>query len=97
MLVSGTLSRSHWSHSEPEFTENSLIHFVDFVLSNLPISETRLKQFQLETRNGPIVQTLITYTTDEWPEKYPIPTDLLPYYIRHSDITLCEGILLKNE
>ena len=44
MLVSDTLSRSHLSDSEPKFTENSLIHHVHFVQSNIPISETRLKQ-----------------------------------------------------
>ena len=97
MLVSDTFSRSHLSHSEPKFTEDSLIHHVHFVLLNLPISETRLKQFQLETKNNPILQTLITYTTYEWLEKHLIPTALLPYYTHHSDITFCEGILLKNE
>ena len=97
MLVSDTFSRSHLSRSEPEFTEDSLIHHVHFVLLNLLISETRLKQFQLETKNDLILQVLITYTTNEWPEKHLIPTDLLPYYTHHSDITFCEGILLKNE
>ena len=85
------------SRFEPEFTEDSLIHHVHFALSNLPISETRLKQLQLETKNDPILQTLITYTTHEWPEKHLIPTDLLLYYTHRSDITFCEGIILKNE
>ena len=97
MLVSDTLSRSHLTHSRPEFTEDSLIHYVHSVLSNLLISQTCLKQFQLETKNNPILQTLATYATHEWPEKHLIPTDLLPYYTHHSDITFCEGILLKNE
>ena len=39
----------HLSHSEPDFTENSLIRHVNFVLSKLSISETPLEQFQLET------------------------------------------------
>ena len=84
MLVSDTLSRSHLSDSEPEFTENSLIHHVHFVQSNIPISETRLKQFQLETKNNPNLKALITYTTHEWPEKHLIATDWYPpqwYYI----------------
>ena len=97
MLVSDTLSRSHLSRFEPEFTEDNLIHHVHFVLLNLPVSETRLKQFQLETKNDPILQTLITYTTHEWPEKHLIPTYLLLHYTYHSYITFCEGILLKNE
>ena len=43
------------------------------------------------------MQTLVTYTTHAWPEKHLIPTDLLPYYTHHSDITFHEGILLKTE
>ena len=45
MLISDTFSRSHLSRSEPKFSEDSLIHHVHFVLLNLPISETLLKQF----------------------------------------------------
>ena len=78
-------------------TEDSLIHHVHFLLLNLPISEIRLKQFQLETKDDPILQTLITYTIHEWPEKHLMPTDFLPYYTHCSDTTFCEGILLKNE
>ena len=61
MLVSDNLSRSHFNHSKTKFIENTLIHQVNFVLSNLPISQTHLKQFQLETKNNSILQTLITY------------------------------------
>ena len=43
------------------------------------------------------MQTLITCTTHAWPEKHLIPTDLFLYYTRRSDITFCEGILMKNE
>ena len=67
MQVSDTLGRFYLSRFEPEVTEDSLIHHVHFVLSNLPISETRLKQFQLETKNDPILRTLITYTA--WCQK----------------------------
>ena len=35
------------------------------VLPNLPISETCLKHFQLETKNETILQTLVTYTIHE--------------------------------
>ena len=90
MLVSDTCSRSHLIHSQSKFAENSLI-------LNLPISETRLKQLQIEPKNGHILQPLVTYTTQEWLEKYLIPTNLHPYYIHRKVITFREGILLKNE
>ena len=91
MLVSDALSRSYLSSSEPKFTEISLIHHVHFVLLNLPISETSLKQFQLKNKSDPILQILITYTTHEWPEKHIISIVLYPYYTHHNDITFCEG------
>ena len=56
MLVSDTLSRSHLSLSELELTEDSLLQDVHFVLSNLPISEIRLKQFQEETKTTPFCE-----------------------------------------
>ena len=50
MLISDTLSRSYLKNSVPEFDENSLIHHVHFIISNLPISDlARLKQFREET------------------------------------------------
>ena len=83
MLVPNTLSISHLSGSEPEFIKDSLIHHVHFVQSSLLIREARLKQFQLETKSNPILQTLITCTTHEWPDKHLIPTDYYTfiYYI----------------
>ena len=79
MLVPNTLSISYLSGSEPEAIKDSLIHHVHFVQSSLLIREARLKQFQLETKSNPILQTLITCTTHEWPDKHLIPTDYYPF------------------
>ena len=94
-LVSDTLSKSHLIHTKSEFTENSLIHHVHFILSKFPVIETCIKQFQLETKHDPILQPVIAYATHQWPEKHLIHADLQPYYNHHSDITFCKGILLK--
>ena len=56
MLVWDTFNRYRLTRSEREFTEGSLIHRAHFVLSNLLISETRLKQFQLETKKNKKLQ-----------------------------------------
>ena len=99
MLVSGTLSRYQLSYSEPGFTEHSLIHimYILYYRTKLPISETHFKQFQLETKNKPILQIMITYTAHEWTEKHLISTDIHLYYTHRSDINLCEGIILINK
>ena len=55
--------------SKREFDENSLIHHVHFVISNLPISNEHLEQLKQETRKDPILQTLIKYTIEGWAGK----------------------------
>ena len=49
MLVSDALNQAHIKNWKPEFYENILIHHVHFVISNLTISNERLKQFKEET------------------------------------------------
>ena len=62
MLVSDTSSRSYLNDIKPEFDGNTLTRHVHFILLNLPISQSRLEQFRLETQNDQILQTLICYT-----------------------------------
>ena len=68
-LIWNTHHIEHIQNSKPELDGNSLIHHVNFVISNLPISNERLEQFKEETRKDPILQSLIKYTTESWPEK----------------------------
>ena len=49
-----------------------------FILSNLPISQSRLNQFRSETQNDQILQTLICYTINGWSEKHQISKELFP-------------------
>ena len=95
--VSDALSRAYIKNSKPEFDENSLIHHVHFVFSNLPISNERLKHFKEETRKDPILQTLIKCTIEGWPEKTLISYELHPYFTHRSDISYHEGLLLKDQ
>ena len=96
VLVSDTLRRSYLNDVKPEFDENTLIRHVDFVLLNLPISQSRLDQFRLETQKKQILRTLICYTMNGSPEKHQVPKELFPYYPHRSETTYREGILLKN-
>ena len=41
MLALDALSRTYIKNSKPDFDENSLIHHVHFVISNLPLSKKR--------------------------------------------------------
>ena len=57
MLVSNALSQAYIKIWKIEFDENSLIHHVHFIISNLPVSNERLEQFKEETQKDPILQT----------------------------------------
>ena len=85
MLVSDALIRAYIKNSKPEFDENSLIHHIHFVISNLPISNELLEQLKEETRKDPILQTLIKYTIKGWSEKTLVSHELHPYFTHCSD------------
>ena len=97
MLLLDALSRAYIKNSKGEFDGNSLIHQVHFVISNLPISNERLEQFKEETPKAPILQTLIKYTIEGWPEKFLISQELHPYFIYRSDISYHEGLVFKDQ
>ena len=63
MLVLDALSRTNIKSWKPEFDENSLMHHVHFVISNLPISNKPLEQFKKETRKDLISHELHPYFT----------------------------------
>ena len=65
MLVSDTFSRSYLNNIKRDFDEKTLIRHVHFILSNLPISQSQLDQFRLETQKDQILQILICYTFND--------------------------------
>ena len=95
MLVSDALKNI--KNSKPEFDENSLIHQVHFVISNLPIGNEHLEQLKEETRKDPILQTLIKYTIEGCLGKTLISHELHPHFTHRSDISYHEGLLLKDQ
>ena len=62
------MNRFYLNDIKPEFDENNLIRHVRFTLSNLPISQSRLEQFLLQTKSD-------CYTINGWPEKHQIPRE----------------------
>ena len=78
MLVSDALSRSYLNDIKLEFDKNTLIRHVHFILSNLPISQSWLDQFHLETQKDQMLQILIYYTINGWPEKHQVSKELFP-------------------
>ena len=85
MLVSDTSSQSYLNDIESD------IQHVHFILFNLLINQSRLDQFLLESQKEQILQTLICYNINDWPEKHQLPKELFPYYSHYCEIMYHEG------
>ena len=62
MFVSDALSRAHQTDATSEIPNLEMQHYVHSIVSNVPVSERRWKQFQSETRNDPVLKKLTDYT-----------------------------------
>ena len=97
ILVLVALIWAYIKNWRPEFDENSLIHHVHFVISNLPVSNERLEQFKEETWKDSILEILIKYASEGWPEKTFISHGLHLYCTHRSDISYHEGLLVQAQ
>ena len=109
MVVTDTLSRAYLSNtSTPEIDTSDMTRYVRFLISNLPISDDKLLQFQRETSRDPALEKLQGYTEKGWPQEKQDVDSLV-----HSLILSCtfscttniamksllqiNGLLLRNE
>ena len=95
MLVADALSRACLSDSEPEVSKKEMSHHVHSLISSLPISDGKLKEFQVETAKDPVLQTLKKYTIDGWPS-YNIDPRVKPFFSQRHDIVYNHDLLLKG-
>ena len=97
MKVADTLSRSCVPGGKPEFKGDVLAYHVHSVISNLPISNARLKQMQIATEKDDELLRLKCYTVEGWPAKDYVDPNLRPYYSQRDEIVIHEGLLLKGQ
>lgn len=92
LFIADTLSRA--PVSEPDSKEDEYeVHVVD----SMPISDDKLKHFMEETASDPGLQKLIQYVMAGWPDtKQEVDTDCQPYWTYRDEISICDGLLLKN-
>ena len=99
MTVSDALSRAYPPDtSTPEVSKSDMTRYVHSIITNMPISNAKLLEFQNETSRDHSLQKLKEYVQNGWPEdKKALNYDVQPYYQYRHDITFAHGILLKNE
>ena len=59
MFVSDVLSRAHETDATSEIPELQMQHYVHSIVSRLPVSERRWKEFQSETGKDTVLKKLI--------------------------------------
>ena len=97
MVMSDPLSRAYVDEP-PNRTEfcNELEEIV--LMDDLPISETRLKDFKEATACDNDIQILMTTVLEGWPStQAEVPAVVKPYFPFREEITAQNGLLFKSE
>ena len=81
MAVSDALSRAYLKDQKPEISDAEMNHMIHSVISSLPISDEKLKHFQIETSKDETLRTLHNYVMNGWPKnKNDINPAVMPYF-----------------
>ena len=98
LVIPYTLSRASLPDTTPEIPENELSAYVHSILSEIPISKTRLAQFATETANDATLQQLKTYVQAGWPNiRIDIDPSVHPFYNFRDQISVHNGLLLNGQ
>ena len=97
MVVSDALSRASINKITPEISEQDLAYHIHCIVSNLPISDKRLAQMQLETEKDVTLRKVKGYVLNGWPDKQTIDCDVSPYYQFKNEIVYNYNVLIKGQ
>ncbi len=98
MILADTLSRAY-INDKPDNTnlEEDLICAVNLIMSNLPVSEPKLKEIRNATEQDTTMMRLKNTIRSGWPEKRSqVHQDLRDYWSYRDELCEAEGIILKG-
>ena len=97
LYIPDTLSRCSLKDCTPEINEDEIKFYVHSIISTDLISDKMFKQLKEETHNDDTLQLLQNEIINGWSEnKYKVPAILLPYYKYRTELTIFEGVILRN-
>ena len=98
MVVSDALSRAYLKDQKPEISDAEMDYMIHSVISSLPISDEKLKQFQTETSKDETLRTLPKHVMNGWPKnKNNTNPTTMPYFNIGDEISVANGLVLKGE
>ena len=98
MYVSDALSTNPLDDCKPDLSEEELELNIHSVVSALPVSDSKLKELQFETRKDWTLQKLMHYVMKGWPDhQHSLEYDVKPYFSVRDEITAVHNLLLKGD
>ena len=71
---------------------------VHTVMTNLPISDTKISELQAQTRDDPALRELIRIIQIGWPDqRSQCPKSVLAYWNYRDELAVVDGLVLKRE
>ena len=68
--------------------------FVDALTSSTPITKSLLERYHSAQQADPVCTSLRQFCLNGWPPKQKITTNLKPFWLVRSDLTICNDLLL---
>ena len=94
--VPDALSRAYLPNTEED--DKSPEYQIHLLVSNLPISEPKLREMQNATENDQVLQKLKKLILDGFPDsKSSMPAELIPYFQVRSELSITEGLIFKGD
>ena len=100
LIIADTLSRAflpeeNTDHDETDIDLDTQVHLL---VSNLPFSDNKLKEFKIATNSDQTLQKLKSTVLDGWPDfKEEIDSEIRPFWDFREEIHVAEGLLFKGE
>ena len=98
LVIADVLSRASLQQQTVEDKElnREVDMYVEAIFSNLPASDTRIKQIQTSQDKDQTCLLLKKYTLEGWPSKRSLKGEIQQYIPIANELSICEGLLLQN-
>ncbi|UYV61148.1 K02A2.6-like, partial [Cordylochernes scorpioides] len=96
LIVADALSRSPRMKVGTQELEEELCAYVQQVVSFMPISDVRVKEIKESQDKDQVIQNIIKYTQEGWPERTNVSMSESQYWPAKDDFSVENGILLKG-
>lgn len=68
-----------------------------YALEYIPISDDRIQQIKMESKQDPEIQTIIQFVIDGWPSRAEVPESLQVYWPFRDEFNTHNGLVFRND